>query len=126
MLAALGRGSLILAALAPLMLVASCVRLGYHQAVLLLVFCCASAGAVGLPLLARGLWEEKRGRIFLIGAMLAVVAMAGTHTAWLFRPYLVRPRTTEVPFLRAIDGTFTDSVGRSQRSARGIYDETGS
>jgi len=124
-LAALARGSLILAALAPVMLVASCIRLGYHQTVLLLVVCCAVAGATGLPLLVRALWEERRGRIFLIGAMLVVVAMAGTHTAWLFRPYLVRPRTTSVPFIRALDGNFTDSVGRAQRSARGIYDESG-
>jgi hypothetical protein len=124
-LAALARGCLMLAALAPLMLVASCVRLGYHQAVLLLVVCCIGAGGAGLPLLLRGLWAEKRGRVFLIAAMLVVVTMAGTHTAWLFRPYLVRPRTTEVPFLRALDGSFSDSVGRSQRSARGIYDEVG-
>lgn len=122
-LAALARGSLILAALAPLMLVATCVHLGYHAAVLLLVVCCAGAGAAGLPLLGRALWAEKQGRVLLTAAMLVVVGLAGTHTSWLFRPYLVRPRTTEVPFMRALDGSFVDSVGRSQRSARGIYDE---
>jgi hypothetical protein len=123
-LAALGRGSLILAAMAPLMLVASCVHLGYHAAVLLLVVCCLFAGAAGLPILGRALWAERRGRVFLIGAMLVVVSLAGTHTAWLFRPYLVRPRTASVPFVRALDGSFGDSVERSQRSARGIYEET--
>lgn len=122
-LAALARGSLILAALAPVMLIASCVRLGYHQAVLLLVVCCAGAGVAALPLLGQALWAERRGRVFLTAAMLVVVAIAGTHSAWLLRPYLVRPRTTEVPFLRALDGNFTDSVGRTQRSARGLYDE---
>jgi hypothetical protein len=122
-LAALGRGSLILAAMAPLMLVATCVHLGYHAAVLLLVLCCAIAGIGGLPMLGRALWGERKGRIFLIGAMLVVVSMAGTHTAWLLRPYLVRPRTTSVPFVRALDGTFGDAVERSQRSARGIYEE---
>jgi hypothetical protein len=122
-LAALARGSLILAALAPLMLVATCVHLGYHAAVLLLVVCCGGAGVAGLPLLGRALWAEKQGRVLLISTMLVVVGLAGTHTSWLFRPYLVRPRTTEVPFMRALDGSFVDSVGRSQRSARGIYDE---
>jgi hypothetical protein len=123
-LAALGRGTLVLAALAPLMLVATCVHLGYHAAVLLLVMCCALAGAAGLPLLGRALWGEQKGRVFLIAAMLVVVSLAGTHTAWLFRPYLVRPRTASVPFVRAVDGSFGDAVERSQRSARGIYEET--
>jgi hypothetical protein len=122
-LAALGRGALILAATAPLMLVATCIHLPYHSAVLLLVVCCAVAGAAGLPILGKALWSERKGRIFLIAAMLVVVSMAGTHTAWLFRPYLVRPRTTSVPFLRPLDGSFGDSVERSQRSARGIYQE---
>jgi hypothetical protein len=120
-LAALARGSLVLGALAPLMLVASCVRLDYHRAVLLAVVCCAGAGVTALPLLLRAVWREERGRGFLIAAMLVVVTMAGTHTAWLFRPYLVRPRTTDVPFLRALDGSFVDSVSRSQSAARGIY-----
>jgi hypothetical protein len=122
-LAAMARGSLMLAALAPLMLIATCLHLGYHAAVLLLVVCCALAGAVGLPVLGKALWGEGKGRVFLIAAMLVVVSLAGTHTAWLFRPYLVRPRTTSVPFLRPLDGSFGDSVERSQRSARGLYEE---
>jgi hypothetical protein len=121
-LTALGRGSLVLAALSPVMLVASSLRAPYHQAVLLCVGCCAVAGGVGLPPLLGALWAERRGRFFLIGAMITVVVMAGTHTAWLFRPYIVRPQSTTVPFLRDLDGTFTDSVTRSTRSARGIYD----
>jgi hypothetical protein len=122
-LAALARGSLVLAALAPVMLLSSSVRLDYHQAVLLCVTCCALAGMAGLPLLGRLLWAERRGRLFLLTAMLAVVGLAGTHSAWLFRPYLVRPRTTSVPFMRGLDGDFADAVGRSGRSAVGIYDQ---
>jgi hypothetical protein len=122
-LAALARGSLMLAALAPLMLVATFLHLDYHAAVLLLVVCCALAGAAGLPVLGKALWGERKGRVFLVAAMLVVVSLAGTHTAWLFRPYLVRPRSTSVPFLRPLDGSFGDSVERSQRSARGLYEE---
>jgi hypothetical protein len=122
-LAALARGTLVLAALAPLMLVASCLQLGYHAAVLLLVLCCAVAGAAGLPLLGRTLWAEQKGRVLLLSTMLVVVSLAGTHTAWLLRPYLVRPRSTCAPFVRALDGSFGDSLERSQRSARGIYPE---
>lgn len=122
-LTALARGSVVLAALSPIMLVASSVRLEYHQAVVLCVLCCAAAGALGLPPLASALWAERRGRLFLCAAMITVVALAGTHTAWIFRPYLVRPRETSVVFMRGLDGTFADSVGRSTRSAGGIYDE---
>jgi hypothetical protein len=112
-LASLARGSLMLAALAPVMLVAICVQLDYRHSVMLLVGCCAGAGATGLPLLMRGLWKERRGRLFLTAAMLVVVSMAGTHTSWLFRPYLVRPETTVIPFLRGIDGSFSGAVGES-------------
>jgi hypothetical protein len=122
-LVALGRGSLVLAALSPVMLLSSSIQLPYHQAVILCVGCCCLAGAIGLPPLGRAIWSQRRGRLFLIAAMIVVVGLAGTHTAWLFRPYLVHPRTTEVPFLRGLDGTFTDSVRQSSRSARGIYDE---
>ncbi|MEO5731177.1 MAG: hypothetical protein ABI134_01385, partial [Byssovorax sp.] len=38
------------------------------------------------------------------------------------RPYLVRPRTENVPFLRAREGGFADSLRRSSRSAAGVYD----
>jgi hypothetical protein len=78
---------------------------------------------VGLPPLLYALWDERRGRVSLVVAMIAVVGLDGTHTAWLFRPYLVRPRTTSIPFMRPLDGTFVDSVGRSTRSASGLYDE---
>jgi hypothetical protein len=120
-LATLGRGSLVLAALAPVMLIATCVRLGYHQSVMLLVACCLVAGGASLPSLAGALWAERRGRLFLIAAMLVTVVLGGTQIAWLFRPYVVRPQTVSVPFLRALDSNFGDSLETTQRSARGIY-----
>jgi hypothetical protein len=130
-LAMLARGSLVLAALAPVMLVAAAVRLDYHRTITLLVLCCLVAGGVALPLLARGLWAERRGRWFLCAAMLLVVSLAGTQTAWLFRPYVVRPRTVEVPFLRPLEATFTGAVldhasaevGVRARRAPGSYHE---
>jgi hypothetical protein len=109
-LAALARGSLVLAALAPVMLVATCLSVDYHWAVLMLVGCCLLAGAAGLPILARALWVERRGRFFLMFAMLIVVTLAGTQTSWLLRPYLVSPQTSSVPFVRALEGSFSDSV----------------
>jgi hypothetical protein len=122
-LTALARGALVLAALAPVMLLASCLSLDYHRSVLLLVGCGATAGLTALPVLFWPLWAERRGRFFLIAAMAVVVALTATQASWLFRPYLVRPRTTSVPFLRSLDGSFTDSVSRSSSAAGGIYRE---
>jgi hypothetical protein len=50
-----------------------------------------------------------------------VFALVGSHMAWTFRPYIVRPRTRDVPFIRSIEDGFFDSVARTSRSARGIY-----
>ena len=47
--------------------------------------------------------------------------IAGMQMTWTLRPYVVRPRTEDVPFLRAREGSFLDSVSRSIDSARGIY-----
>jgi hypothetical protein len=52
---------------------------------------------------------------------LAFFAVAG-QTGWILRPYLVRPRTTEVPFVRATEGGLVDAVFTSVRAAAGIYD----
>lgn len=119
-LATLARGSLMLAALAPVMLVATCVRLAYHKTVMLLVLCCAVAGLTALPTLARALWSERRGRGLLVAAMLLVVGMAGTHSAWLFRPYVVRPQTIDVPFIRAPEGTFEDALVEHAQKGAGV------
>jgi hypothetical protein len=119
-LAALARGSLVLAALAPVMLVATCVQLAYSWAVLSLVGCCCVAGVAGLPLLGRARWSEALARRFLVVAMAVVVTVAGTHTAWLFRPYLVSPRSTDVPFVRPIEGSFSHAVDWHSRSALGL------
>jgi hypothetical protein len=51
-----------------------------------------------------------------------VYAAVGGQTSWMFRPYLVRPQTQHVPFMRAVEGDLADSVRMTARSAAGIYD----
>lgn len=41
----------------------------------------------------------------------------------ILRPYLVRPRTEHIPFVRAREGGFADALYMSSRSARNVYDE---
>jgi hypothetical protein len=48
--------------------------------------------------------------------------VVGAQTAWLLRPFLVRPRTEHVPFVRHLEGDLFGSVGVTMRSAAGVYD----
>jgi hypothetical protein len=125
-LSALAFGALILLAQAPLLLLAKAISLDYHRTALLFFWCFASSGAAAVRTLARGV---RRGGTAGAGAVLAttvvVFALVGAQVSWTFRPYLVRPRSQEVPFVRDLEGSLFDAVVRSMRSARGVYDEEG-
>lgn len=121
-LSSLALGSLVLAALAPLVTLAASWGISYHGLVLLTVVCCAAAGVVGLGLFFSGTRSGTWGsRAVVAGTLLLLVAAVGVQMTWTLRPYVVRPRTEEVPFVRALEGGFLDSVGTSFDSARGIY-----
>src|SRR5688572_13396883 len=119
-LSALALGSTVLAALAPVVVLAELAGTGYHKLILLIVCCCAIGGAAGLSLFVKGL-RRREGTSLAMVLALGVFALVGTQMAWTLRPYVLRPRTPEVPFLRAIEGGFLDAVDRSTDSARGIY-----
>jgi len=114
--------SLVLAALAPLVLLAVAFDISYHHLLLLTVGCCGLAGLVGLGLLARGLWRGGRRGLVTVGLLLLMVFSAvGAQLAWTARPFLVRPRSPEVPFVRAVESSFFEAVRTSSRSAQGYY-----
>ncbi|MFZ4758291.1 MAG: hypothetical protein ACOYLX_09005, partial [Burkholderiaceae bacterium] len=58
-------------------------------------------------------------------AFAGVFFAVGGQASWILRPYLVRPRTEHIPFVRGLEGGFLDSLGRSTRSAAGVYDDDG-
>jgi hypothetical protein len=121
-LSALALGSMVLAALAPIVVLAELAGTGYHGLIVLIVGCCLIAGTCGLALFVGGLRRRKStGLGIVVPLALAVFALVGTQMAWTFRPYVLRPRTQEVPFMRALEGGFLDSVKRSTDSARGVY-----
>ncbi len=121
-LVALATGCLALAAMAPIVLFGQMWGLGYHELVLLAVMCCTVAGAFGFVPLLVGLWQTGReGVIWTIGALFLVFALVGSQMSWTLRPYLLRPRTEEVPFVRQVEGSFLDSVFTSLSSANGRY-----
>jgi hypothetical protein len=121
-LSSLALGSLVLAALAPIILLAVSWGAVYHELILIVVGCCLVGGAVGLSLFVRGTAGVAPGsRALILGIVLVVMALVGSQMAWTFRPYVVRPRTEDVPMIRALEGSFIDSVTISTSSALGIY-----
>jgi hypothetical protein len=121
-LSTLALGGLVIAALAPILLLAGLLKMSYHEAILVAFGSCGLGGLVGLSLLWRGLRGEKDSlwaALFVIGAF----TVCGMQMSWVFRPYLVRPKTVEVPFMRELEGNIVESMMKTQRSARGLYDE---
>lgn len=119
-LAAASRSSLVLLAFAPALWLVYDLGMGYHTAALCASGAYAIAGLAALSVLVRGLGEGP-GRITTALASMAVFFMVGGQTARILRPYLVRSRTTSIPFLRDREGFFVESVLTSLASANGRY-----
>lgn len=121
-LSSLALTCLVLAAQAPIVFLAVELGAGYHTVILLVVGCCCLAGIVGLTLFQRGLGLDPSAGRWAVGiALLMVFGVVGTQMSWTLRPFLVRPRTPDAPFVRSLEGSFVEAVLTSSRSARGIY-----
>ncbi|MCB9592958.1 MAG: hypothetical protein H6719_09525 [Sandaracinaceae bacterium] len=120
-MAAAGRAALVLLATAPVLWLAFDLGLGYHASALAATGAYGLAGLAALGVLLRGLGRGKHSMTTAL-AFVAVFLAAGGQTGWILRPYLVRPQTEDVPFLRSVEGGFADAVYRSTRSSVGIYD----
>jgi len=121
-LSRLALGSLVLAALAPLVLLAETWETNYNWLILLTVACCLVAGAFGLHFLATGLGEIAWGPRLAVGTtLLLAVVLVGAQMTWTLRPYVLRPRSPDVPFVRSLEGGLIDAVSRSAASSQGIY-----
>lgn len=120
-LSTLALTSLVLAALAPVVLLAVLSGFSYHGTILSVVACSAVAGFVGLLAFARA--AHRRAGARLVPALLAagVFALVGAQMAWTLRPFVARPRAS-FEVLREMEGSFLDSVRTTSRSARGHYD----
>ncbi|MDI1428867.1 hypothetical protein [Polyangium sorediatum] len=120
-LASAGRSSLVLLAFAPALWLMLDLGMGYHTAAIVASCAYAVAGFAALSLLVRGLGDGK-GRITTAIAFIGVFFAVGGQTAWILRPYLVRPRATNIPFLREREGSFAEAVLTSLTSAA-IYSD---
>jgi hypothetical protein len=119
----LATGALVLLAEAPLVLAARATDLGYHRTILAASLCAAVAALASVQTLRLGV-QARGGRG--VGTVLAVVALVfglvGAQVSWTLRPFLVRPQTVDVPFVREVDGSLYDSLRTTLRSASGIYE----
>jgi hypothetical protein len=122
-LACLARAGLVQLALAPLLILGSAVtKQSYHESVLVVAGSFALSAAAALWLFARVLWRDAAGaRLTLAGIFLTVFCLVLAQLAWAGRPYLVRPRDPDPPFLRAVEGSPWQALEGSLRSARGDY-----
>lgn len=119
-LASLGRASLALLALSPLLWLAVDVGFGYHASIEVAVLLYAVAGLAATSVLVRGLVGAKHRALASVG-FLAIFLPVFAQSAWVLRPYAGRPSQGEVPFLRDREGSFADAVARSAMSSLGIY-----
>lgn len=119
-LAAAGRGALVLIALSPVVWLCFDRGLSYHPGVLLAALCYGLSGLASLELLLLGIGRDLRG--FIIVALFGAVLFAtGGQTAWLLRPFLGRPTAVHLPFFRPRESSFLDAVQQSAQSSLGIY-----
>jgi hypothetical protein len=120
-LAAAGRSALVLLAVSPVLWLLYDLGLGYHAASLAAALAYAVAGLAALGVVLRGLGEGAGQKLTAL-AFAGVFFAVGGQTSWILRPYLVRPRTDHIPFVRAREGGFLDAIHKSTRSAAGVYD----
>jgi len=125
-MAALAFGALLLAACTPLILLGRALELGYHEMILATVSMFAIAGLASLHMVIHALSLESlrdgtHGWRSAVAGLCVVFTLVGGQLAWALRPYLVRPRTPDVPFVRALEGSLFDAVTGAFQSARGIY-----
>lgn len=111
------RFALVLVGLAPFVWLMEGWSLGYHRVILAVVAVCAFAGCAAGRLLFSGLARSGPAGIRVGLAFVAVFALTGAQTSWILRPYVVRPRTERIPFVRALEGDFLDALGTATRSA---------
>lgn len=123
-LAAAGRCSLLLLAAAPVLWLLIDFGIGYHDAALVAALAYGGAGIAALSVVVRGLGKGPHRALTTVSFVLVFFVVAG-QTSWALRPYLVRPRTEAVPFLRDREGSFVESVLTSGRSTMGDYDRPG-
>lgn len=125
-MSALAFGALLLVASTPLILLGRAMTFSYHEMVLMTVVLFGVAGIAALHMVIRALSVENLrepapGWRTAVCGLCVVFVLVGGQLSWALRPYLVRPRTPDIPFVRAKEGSLFDAITGAFQSARGIY-----
>jgi len=121
-MAALAYGALLLAACTPLVMLARSIDLAYHRTILAVVGMFTVAGIASLRMVVHALAREAApGWRTAVLDTCTVFVLVGGQLAWALRPYLVRPRATDVEFVRALEGSMVDAISGAFQSAQGVY-----
>jgi hypothetical protein len=113
-LACLALGSLVLLAVAPLLLLAKAMDVGYHLTILMTFACCATAGGASLGMLLLSMRRSFAPRATFAALSLCLVfVLVGGQVTWILRPYLVRSRTEGIPLFRPLERGAYESAWRS-------------
>ena len=123
---ALAFGALLLVSTTPLILLGRALSFTYHEMILMTVVLFAIGGVAALHVVIRALSiehlrEPMPGWRTSVFGLCLVFILVGGQLSWALRPYLVRPRTPDVPFVRAKEGSLFDAITTAFQSARGIY-----
>lgn len=122
-MSSLAFGALLLAACTPLIMLGRALEVGYHRMIVMTVGMFVIAGLAALRMIVQGTAaEQATGWRASIAGLCCVFALVGGQLAWALRPYLVRPRTQDVPFVRMVEGSLVDAIAATINSARGIYE----
>jgi len=123
-MSALAFGSLLLVASTPLLLLFRAMEVPYHDTILCVVAIFATSGFASLSLVSTSIRAEGGpGRFAALLGLCTVFALVGGQLAWALRPYLVRPRATDIVFVRDVEGSLADAISTTAESAQGIFHE---
>ena len=116
------RAALLAAAIGPFLWLIFSTEPDYHVAILVFVATLGIAGLPGLSVVHRAVPTGGRLRPVAIGASLALLVLSSMQTGWLLRPFVLRPRTPDPVFLRAVDADVFTALTLTARSSVGDYD----
>lgn len=121
-MSALARGALLIAAFTPLVMLGRAMDASYHEMILVTVGIFAIGGFAALSMVVRALAiEAAPGWLTAVTGLCIVFTLVGGQLSWALRPYLVRPKTPEIVFVREVEGSLFDAIVGAAQSAQGIY-----
>jgi hypothetical protein len=114
------RAALLMAAAGPVLWLVLGV-LPYHAAILAFAAVFGVCGLPGIAVVVRAALHSGRGRWMALAGSLALLGLSTMQTGWMLRPFLVRPQSEQVVFLRPLEDDIFTALGLTSWSSLGVY-----